>query len=60
MNDYLCRQYVVETILQEISTNPAAASESRSILSEDGHGKTKTLAMRTDQGSSSYSAWLAK
>lgn len=61
MNDYLCRQYVVEEILHGISVDPAAAPESRSILSEGvGRGKTLTSAMRTDPGSSSYSAWLAK
>lgn len=57
INDYLCRQYVVGEILQDITDG--ATSESRAIES-DGHGMIKTAAMQSDQGSSAYNAWLTK
>lgn len=62
MNDYLCRQYIVEGILHEISKGTSLSSpESRSIASGDGRETSNnTLAMQTDQGSSAYNAWLTK
>lgn len=59
MNDYLCRQYVVEEILQGISDGPAA-SESRSIQLEDDHETSKMSAILSDPGSAAYNAWLTK
>lgn len=59
MNDYLCRQYVVEEILQSISDGPAT-SESRSIQPEDDHEKNKMSAILSDPGSAAYNAWLTK
>jgi uncharacterized surface anchored protein len=57
INDYLCRQYVVEEILKDITDS--ASSESRS-MSQDSRGTSKTSIMQTDQGSSAYNAWLIK
>ncbi|XP_050419917.1 uncharacterized protein LOC126832920 [Adelges cooleyi] len=56
MQDYLCRQYVAEEILQGIAGN--AESESRSIST--GYGSSKSSVMRMDQGSSAYNRWLNK
>lgn len=57
INDYLCRQYIVEGILQDISDD--TSSESRSMPSEN-HEMGKISVMQTDQGSSAYNAWLTK
>ncbi|XP_022173381.1 uncharacterized protein LOC111035875 [Myzus persicae] len=57
INDYLCRQYVVEEILQDITDGKS--SEGRS-MSQDSHMRGKTSVMQTDQGSSAYNEWLIK
>ncbi|CAI6342882.1 unnamed protein product [Macrosiphum euphorbiae] len=57
INDYLCRKYVVEEILQDITDS--TSSEGRS-MSQDSHMRSKTSVMQTDQGSSAYNAWLIK
>lgn len=54
----MCRQYVAEEILQDITDG--ASSKSRSIIISDGHEMSKTAAMQADQGSSAYNAWLTK
>lgn len=61
INDYMCRQYVVEGILKEISEGTSSSSESRSIAHGDDRGTIgNALAMHSDQGSSAYNAWLTK
>ncbi|KAL5245174.1 hypothetical protein ACI65C_012584 [Semiaphis heraclei] len=57
INDYLCRQYVVEEILQDITDSTSSKGRS---MSQDNHATGKTSVMQTDQGSSAYNAWLIK
>jgi len=57
INDYLCRQYVVEEILQDITDGTSSKGRS---MSQDNHATSKTSVMQTDQGSSAYNAWLIK
>jgi len=57
MNDYLCRQFMVEEILHDISEGTTAKSRS---IPLDSYGTNKMSAMQTDQGSSAYNAWLTK
>lgn len=58
INDYLCRQYIVEEILQDITDS--TSSEGRSMSQGSRSGTNKTHVMQTDQGSSAYNAWLIK
>lgn len=62
LNDYLCRQYIVDKILHDISggTDYYVSSESRSMPSDYSYGISKTMTMQTDQGSSAYNTWLTK
>lgn len=57
INDFLCRKYIVEEILKDITNS--TSSESRSIT-QDSHRTSKTSIMQTDPGSSAYNAWLIK
>ncbi|XP_025206590.1 uncharacterized protein LOC112602627 isoform X2 [Melanaphis sacchari] len=57
INDYLCRQYIVEEILKDITDSTSFEGRSMSL---DSRGTSKTSLMQTDQGSSAYNAWLIK
>ncbi|VVC42189.1 Hypothetical protein CINCED_3A002334 [Cinara cedri] len=61
INDYLCRQFIVDRILKDISdgTDYYVSTESRS-MPLDNFGVSKTMTMQTDQGSSAYNTWLIK
>ncbi|XP_050540660.1 homeobox protein 4-like [Daktulosphaira vitifoliae] len=56
IQDYLCRQYVAEEILQEIAGN--SMQESRSVSSSKESDVISN--MRFDQGSAVYNNWLNK
>lgn len=57
INDYLCRKYVVEEILQDITDSTSYKGRS---MSQDSHVTRTMSAMQADQGSSAYNAWLIK